>query len=45
MQSNEVNILGKMNNDDFDYIRKSIIEMILETDMKKHLEFLRQFSA
>ena len=43
--SNEVNISNKTDNDDYNYIRKLIIEMILETDMQKYLESLRQFSA
>ena len=36
-------ILGSLNNNDWIYVRKLVIEMILSTDMSKHFEILGRF--
>ena len=43
LQTQEANVLNKLDNREFGYARKIIIEMILATDMQQHFKYMALF--
>ena len=43
MQTQEFHILNHLTDEDFKYLRRFVISNILNTDMKKHFQLLRDF--